>query len=364
MSESMLSVLELVRESFPPTLIDEQGYARLAAVASRLPERLGTFWIIECCLGRPEAVVDASFEAKSNSQGQQLLAGQLPSSLDMMCMEWPIWRKVRQFADLWANPSYQFFDNIGNLWLEFDTAKASSSLQLVNALRQPCIFFGPKTEKLDHEQLYRLIREALGVLGEPGLGDSTLSSFIRLLPENARLFQVGLMFSRPNSGLRVCVNRLAPEKIADWFVELKWGGDIKSLAAILQQITPLLNHITVDLNLTENGVANKIGLECYVDWREMDGDLWIPFMRLLENMDLCLPQKRQGVLDFPGICRSPFKERLSRDGMLHSYVFRKIHHLKLIVSGDQILEAKAYLAFIRLGARIEIFKEQSEISRW
>lgn len=349
MSESVFSILELARESLPSSLFDEEGYAHLATIAQMFPEELTTFWGFECRLGEPEAKADILFETKKQSRGLSLLAGHTPSSLDTFCEQWPTWQSLRTFAKHWADPDHLFYNSIRNIWLEFDAAAVASSTQVAEVIRQPCIFFGPEAKAHEKDQLLSVVLDALAALGETNLGRSSLQPFIAALPDGAQLFQVGLMLARVNPGMRVCVNKLIPEEIPEWLSKLNWSGDTQTLERLLQKITPLLNTMAVDLNLLKDRPAEKIGLECYMDWLVDDSKQWIPLLDFIEELNLCLPQKRQGFLNFPGITQNPPHKRLSDGGVLYLNLFRKIHHIKLSLAEGQVVEAKAYLALSRPG---------------
>ena len=149
MGKTILSILEFVRESLPYSLIDKEGYARLAAVAERLPAEMTTFWGFECRLGQSDAKADILFQTINKSQGQRLLAGHTPSPLDIICDRWPAWRRLRTFAGLWSDPNHPLHAYIHNIWLEFDTASTSSVTQVTDVIAKPSIFFGPKAKALD-----------------------------------------------------------------------------------------------------------------------------------------------------------------------------------------------------------------------
>lgn len=347
MNDSLFSILELARSSLPFSLFDAEGYARLAEIAKKLPEELTTFWGFECRLGEPAAIADFLFETRKQSRGLKLLTGEVSSSLEYYCEQWPAWQNLRLFAQQWADSDHVFYHSIRNIWLEFDTAALSSHANSDDAFQQPCIFLGPEAIPLEKDQFSDIILDALSILGESNGKSETLHSFVAMLPAGAHVFQVGLMLARINPGLRVCVNKLAPEEIPDWLSQLKWKGDVKALEALMKTITPIVPIIAVDLNLLADGPAEKIGLECYMDWVDDDPHQWVPLLNFIEEHNLCLPQKRQGLLTFTGITHNPPHKKVASDGMFYINLFRKIHHIKLSILGAAPVEAKAYLAMTR-----------------
>lgn len=345
---SLFSVLELAKPSLPDSLIDAEGYALLSLAAERLPFELATFWGFECRLGEINPRMDILFEIRRQSQGRNILAGEIPSRLDEMCAQWPAWEQLRRFAVLWADPHHAFSAHIRNIWLEFDTAAIELPSQAADILSRPCIFFGPNSKALKKEQDARLICDALSALDNPIFDEAPLNDLIARLPGESRVFQVGIMLSRPNPGLRVCVYPLTAEDIPVWLDATGWPGDSESVAALLRQLPPGLESFAVDVNLTPGGPAEKIGLECYMNWLEDDPGQWIPFLDMLAAMRLCLSSKYQGIMEFQGMTRFPKDWRLS-NGIAYTVLYRKIHHIKLSFMTGQVTEAKAYLALAHPG---------------
>ncbi len=365
MSESMLLVLEQCRESLPAALIDGDGYSHLAAVADRLPVDLSTFWGFECRLGEAEARTDILFEVRKQTRGRFLRAGHHPSMLDEMCAQWPAWQYLRKFAEQWADPEHEFSTYIRNIWLEFDTAKVSKHDQIDKVLKHPCIFFGPDVRTIvGKQQAFPIIDDALAVLGFKNTEYSDLEFFMKTLPDDAHVFQVGLMLGRSNPGLRVCLFRLVPEDIADWLSRLNWKGDTKALEELLAKLTPMLDTFALDLNLMNDGPSEKIGLECYMDWQDKDSSQWIPLLDFIAEKNLCLPEKREGVLAYPGADPVPESWKNRYKGVIYLKIFRQIHHIKLSIEHGTLTEAKVYLALNHPGLDLKMMYTKKDDGPW
>jgi hypothetical protein len=341
---SLCAVLDHVRAALPASLVDAEGYARIAAVAAALPADVTTFWGLECRLGATEAAADILFETRNRSRGQQLLAGRLPSQLDALRQPGSVWESVQRFADAWAAPESPLARTIRNLWLEFDTAGAWSPARAGEALRRPSVFCGPVP---DIARDSRPILDALSLFGHAAGDVWNLDAFMSVLPDGARVFQAGLMLSRPTTDLRVCVNKLPPDALAAWLPRTGWRGNAAALRDLFSVLAPLTQTMAVGVDLTADGPADDIGLECYQDWLVDDAQQWVPLLDMLEAWQLCRPSKRQGLLDFPGITQLPDQDRRRDDGVIYLNLFRKIHHLKLRIAAGRVTEAKAYLALSR-----------------
>lgn len=345
MQDRLLIDLQLVREAIPSTLVDEQGYQRLAVVAENLPVALTTFWGLECRLGEEVAAADILCEIKNGFLGQKLLAGSIPSTVDRLCERWPAWQNLRNMAQLWTEQTHIFNTGIRNIWLEFDTAALSAADDVIQLIGNPCIFFGPKP--LSQAQLIQIIQEVLVVLGRQDLLTNGNRNFISTIPDEVHLFQIGLMMGRQEQGLRVCINGPPPEAIAGMLDHLQWQGNINSMAQTIKKLSFLVQAMAICLDVVDGKAVEKIGIECYMDWSLEKSEQWIPLLDFMEDANLCICKKRRGLLAFPGITITPFDERLYADGMINLNLFRRIHHVKISAAHDRLVEAKAYLALAR-----------------
>lgn len=345
---NLASVLEQSREFFSAALLDEHGYSNLVAIGEHLPEQFSAFWGLECRLSEPRAAMDILVEATAASGAHRLLAGLVDSPLRHVSQDSPTWQRLAHFARWWADPARRFWGEIRNVWLEFDTASASSEADLEHVFQHPCIFFGPQPGLSAPKDRHDLIWETLQTLEADEAGVRHLQGLFDALPESAQVFQVGLMLSRPNGGLRICVEQLAPAKMPAWLAAIGWEGDTRWLGALLEYLETLVKHLLIDVTLTGNGIAERIGIECYMDWSQENSEQWLPSLDFFKTRNLCLPGKYQGILQFPGTGGSFCDEKKTGDQERYIYLFRKIHHLKLSIQANRMHEAKAYLAFGRV----------------
>jgi hypothetical protein len=184
-----------------------------------------------------------------------------------------------------------------------------------------------------------------------------LREFLARLPEGAKIFQVGFMLSRPDAGIRLCVDKTPPEDVLPWLARLCPGmgeGEAASLRKGLETLLPLCRDVNFGFNLTENGVGDAFGVECYEEWLDENPEQWRPLLDELTGLGLCLPQKARGVTDYAGITAFPLSERVDRD-VIYLNTYRKIHHLKVTVSRGKLTQAKAYLAVSRPGLSLSLF---------
>ena len=353
---SLVDVLSGIEPSLPESLFGEECRSQMKRVAASLPMRLSHFWGFECRLGDPEPLSDILFEIEKKASGPAFLAGETSSALDGLCEVHPVWEKLRSFARDWTrtNPAHPWNRDVRNLWLEMDLAAAGD---VETVLRKPSVFFGPEPET-PSERIFELIGELSLLFERPSGHTRALREFFDCLPEEARVFQIGLMLSREDDvGIRLCVDKVEPEEMLPWFARL-WPGmnaaETESLREVFETLFPLCRSLNAGFNLTEDGVGNGWGVECYEDWLDENPSQWRPLLDELKRAGVCLPEKAQVVMDYAGITASPLRERIT-DGIVYLNTYRKIHHLKLTLSREILTQAKAYLAVSRPGLPLSFF---------
>lgn len=340
------TVLEQIRTDLPPELICDHGYSRIAKVASMIPSDYTNFWGMEFRLGHPETLADILFETRKNSPGHRLLSGMESSNLDELCARKPCWQKLRSFANSWADPESTFNSQINNIWLEFDTEDAGTPEKMQKVIDQPNFFFGPE-ENISPDDFRHSIEKAMDLFERPSPPKKILKEFTDSLPSGASLFQVGMMLTRQDDhGLRMCISDISPENISGWLKDVQPQIDKAFLDSFFKAVMPVTGHVTLGLNLCENGIDPAIGIECYMDWLNDDPKQWAGLMDLVSECGLCLPGKKRGFFSYPGITQSPMPDRIEQD-ILYLNIFRKIHHIKITISKGSMTQAKAYLAVFR-----------------
>lgn len=352
-NNTLLSDLELICAEIPAGILNREGYQRLVAVASALPAELSNFWGLECRLNTEAPLADILFEIKNNSTGQQLLAGLAPSCLDPLCAEHDVWHDMRSFTRLWSQRQCILNRYILNMWLEYDTERLAPDEMAADLIRNPSVFLGFRSRELPTGDLTNILRYLNMLLHIPDKTLKYLESFVRGIPSPGQLFQLGSMLGRPGRGIRACVNQLKADIIPGWLSEMGWPGDIKALSELLRSLTQPLRGFAIDLDLTDGGLSEKIGIECYMDWDDMGAGQWAAFLECVQKYIQCSPGKVKDLLHYPGSVPLPPEQRKGSGNTLFLYLFKMIHHIKLDIREGRVTGAKAYLAIYRPGIRID-----------
>jgi hypothetical protein len=250
---------------------------------------------------------------------------------------------------------------VHNLALEFDLADG------LDGPVQPNVFIGAQTGILPPPPSHPgqlelpvvgtaawLIDTALPLLGKvitPSRRDALMRCF-EALPAGSRAFQVGVMLARPVDALRVCVLGLEYGKAVSFLRRVGWPGDLAELDRRLAPLTANAETFILDLDVGD-AVLPTLGLECFAG-EDGDPDLverWTSFLDPLVRAELCRPERRQALLEWPLVVRESeasswprhLKEASEFVGEeVEGILIRAVNHVKLGWAPGK-LQAKGYL---------------------
>ena len=150
------------------------------------------------------------------------------------------------------------------------------------------------------------------------------------LTEGAHIKQVGSMSSRGELDImRLVIAFPAWEMIPEGLSRIGWRGDTRALEAALAPWRET-GMAAVNIDLGENGVLSKIGMEAASRWRQPV--LVDKFVERLEAAGLCIPSKAQAL-------RRWIRQNPQGDPFIQTV----IAYFKLAYRDGRITEAKAYL---------------------
>jgi hypothetical protein len=332
-------------------LISPACRERVAKVAALLPASASSFFGFECRLGETEPFADFLACIAAGGGEREAWARSLrPAAVGGS----PMWSRLAGVVRDWADPASDLHAPITNIWIEFDVAGSSADL------RVPSVFLGsdqlgPGTspDAAGHAWLI----EAMARLSGASLGTERrriIGSCIAALPTCGRLFQTGIMLSRPDPVLRLCLRGVAADHLPDYLGQIGWLGPVAALRALLDTLGGFADEILLDIDLGAAALGGKIGLECYIDADERLGQRLSAFLDHLRHQGLCTEIKAQALAAWYGLtherwCRerwpADLRDRSGRPGSGHSGGFvRTVHHIKIAFDPPAPLEAKAYLA--------------------
>lgn len=354
--------LSSVKSFIPEKLISYQNFKEMEMLASNFPGGVTSFFGFESHLNSPKARADYLFAVSSRGGEREALAALIKNgSLPDIFIDDPNWRIISNFILEWANPKSNLYNNVLGLWLEFDMAEKSSEIPI------PCIFLHTHplrmTFKEEKKELLWLTETAFPLLtGKTVTNHMKTKIFqtIQQLPKDAFIMDAGVMLSRKTPGVRLIVTRISPQDILPYLTKIGWSEKDEQLQHLLTELDEQVSRIVLHITVTENGIEQKIGLECsFSPDRYHLEDRWSSFFNYLIKKGLCLPRKKNALLQFMGVeLENPNKEFTTdlykpsvkiHPNKFSSALVRFISHVKLVYEPNHILLAKAYSGVRLLG---------------
>ena len=173
-------------------------------------------------------------------------------------------------------------------------------------------------------------------------------------PEDTRMDSFGVFPSRSRA-IRLAVMGFKSEQEAGSYLQnTGWPGQFAAVHSVIARFKERAHIVRTGLNIDvlEDGVGPTLGLTLIVKQRYtktsrywLDGLTdWQPFLEALRHEDLVFSDK----LDVLAGWVSRPTTLFAKSGRY--VLLRGIHHVKLVLSGNQLREAKAYVFMVLSGA--------------
>ena len=173
-------------------------------------------------------------------------------------------------------------------------------------------------------------------------------------PEDTRMDSFGVFPSRARS-IRLAVMGFKSEQaICSYLKNTGWPGETSAVEAVISRFKERADVVRTGANIDvqEGGLGPTLGLTLIVKQRYtkdsrywLDGLTdWDPFLEALGHEDLVVPEKLAALADWVSKPTTLF----AKSGRF--VLLRGIHHIKLVVSGDRLEKAKAYVFMVLSGA--------------
>jgi hypothetical protein len=309
-----------------------------------LPAGMTSLFGFECQLGQEEPVADFLVRIGAEPGEWPVLESHAAGQ------DGETWRRIAALLRARAEPRWPPAAMLKNLWLEYDLIRPADTASV------PSVFFG--TERLTRNAEAGWVTELVATLrGEPLSVASRhkLNELVAALPEAARLFQVGIMCSRPRAPLRVCVIDLELGEVSSFLSAASWPGELPRVEETLKRFASVIDQVALDLDILDEGrLVPKLGIELYQKPGVDLGPRIVELIGRLRDDNLCLPQKAIGLLAWGGITHERryrdlwpatlIARKALRGGSESSTFCRWLHHVKIVLEPGAPPIAKAYLA--------------------
>ncbi len=325
--DSLGSLLEEFRSLFPPALVDDSGWERVAALATRLPAHTAdSRFGFEFDLGDANAAADLCAIVPP---GSNLAAFYEESDCSLAGPGFG------SFLAQQREDPQSFLARTGaTIILEYDLAGPPPGQH-----GPPGVFItnrdapdGPATHIHDEpDGLITALESAAG--WERGVIDrGQMERVWAAVAESGRVKHGAVMPGRDSQAVRLIIPGVGRGDIARMLERLQWSGDPMVVTSALADLAGLVSpQAGISIDVVSQGVSPRLGLEltCPVEQPRTDPGEWKALANRLADNEWCLPAKAAGLVDWLGI------ETVFGEGGLYKVV-QTINHIKLVIHQDTV----------------------------
>ena len=173
-------------------------------------------------------------------------------------------------------------------------------------------------------------------------------------PEDTRLDSFGVFPSRERTIRLAVMDFKSQGEVCRYLENTSWPGHISAVDSVISRFEERADIVRTGLNIDvrEEGVGPALGLTLIVKHRYtkdsrswLDGLTdWDAFLEALRHEDLVVPEKVEALAEWVSKPTTLF----AKSGPF--LLLRGIHHIKLVISGNQLRQAKAYVFMVLSGA--------------
>ena len=173
-------------------------------------------------------------------------------------------------------------------------------------------------------------------------------------PEDTRMDSFGVFRSRSRAIRLAIMGFKSQREICSYLEKTGWPGQVSAVDSVISRFQERVNVVRsgANLDVREEGVGPTLGLTLIVKQRYtkdsrywLDGLTdWDPFLKALSHEDLVVPEKLRALAGWVSKPTTLF----GKSGRF--VMLRGIHHVKLVISENQLRKAKAYVFMVLSGA--------------
>ena len=173
-------------------------------------------------------------------------------------------------------------------------------------------------------------------------------------PADTRMDSFGVFPSRSRAIRLAVMGFKTRQEVCSYLESTGWPGRISAVDSVISRLEERANVVRtgVNIDVREEGVGPTLGLTLIVKQRYtkdsrywLDGLTdWEPFLKALGHEEIVAPEKLAALAGWVAKPTTLF----AKSGRY--VLLRGIHHIKLVISGNQLRKAKAYVFMVLSGA--------------
>ena len=346
--ETLAASLRVIQTALPDILVPAEASDQLEALADRLaPIHCAGF---EVRLGDELSPVDLIQRIQVVTGEPARLAHHIGATPALASND--LWARLGGFLNVWSQPASRLHTAVAGAFLEFDAQTALHEVPI------PSIYLSLEPGGArELPNLLGLIDEATNLLQGEGLSDAVaaaVGSCHEALPAGAAITDVGLMLSRRIDAIRLVVAPLPREHIGRYLETLNWAAPPPDIEDAVSLVPEPIAYLGVSLDVGA-ALLPRAGLEYYPGPYDDDIPAWTAALDNLVDADLCTPEKRDALLEWPGYVEPTAAEVSWPDSLLvdsllnrtdqFSVLAKRLTFLKLVCQAGKATQAKVYFGF-------------------
>ena len=350
--ESMADLLGKFRDRISPTLVGEPQWQRILACGARLPIELGALpFGFELPLQERQPLADLGVSMTSTATTTTFFEGVERNNETK--------ETARAVLSLFEQmeASEELRSIVGRkLMLEYDTG--SDDFDLAS---RPGMFLRPGERPItgasgqsnDVRTVVDALVSAVGWERSEAERLNVEHAYFAQ-PEDTRTDSFGVFPSRPRSFRLAVMGFKTQQEVRAYLERIGWPGSISAVESVISRFNERADVVRTGFNIDvlEEGIGPELGLTLIVKQRYtkdsrywLDGlTEWDPFLKALRQEEIVITEK---LVELAGWIAKP-TVLFAKSGRF--VLLRGIHHIKLVVSNDQLTKAKAYVFMVLSGA--------------
>jgi|GEM_PF-6162973 len=325
---TLKSMLKLGEAVTPPSLVSKTSYDDHCHLASYLPDEIATAIGFEVRLDQPIGDSGLALYIHPKTIVWEHLTDRLHPDLQAE-QAWQTLTTLHECQQQVDSPLYGIWNGV---WLEFDTVRRGFLI--------PDLFVSFDAANVQRSIVASQILETMTIIqNAPVASDitTTLATMINVLPDRAKIQQMGAMLARDLPGVRLVFEIPTLDEVRTYLGAINWSGDPNTVGDTMAWLADHADNFILSLDVGR-GVFPRIGLEPAITGQphpEFE-PRWQHYFYGLAQRGYCTTEQRDALLGFSGL--QAFDDS-------DWYLRRGLSHIKFVFQPTASTHVKAYFGF-------------------